>query len=112
MLWIMGTMTSTEVGVCLDTGHAFLGGDIASVVQKLSRHLRLVHASDNNGCSDEHLPPGQGRIDWPRFLRLLRDNSFRGSLILEIAGRGEIGEILQSARQARQFLRREAWRMH
>jgi len=111
MLWILGAMTSTEVGVCLDTGHAHLAGEIDTAVQKLSRHLRLVHASDNNGHYDDHLPPGNGRIDWPRFLRLLRANGFHGSIILEIAGRGSTEEILNAARQARHFLRREAWRI-
>jgi hypothetical protein len=36
----------------------------------------------------DHLPPGQGRIDWPRFTHLLTDNNFRGTIMLEIAGRG------------------------
>ena len=111
MLWILGAMTSTQVGVCLDTGHAHIGGEIDTADHKLSRHLRIVHASDNTGRHDDHFPPGQGRIDWPSFLRLLHDTGFRGSIILEMAGRGSQDEILHAARQARQFLRREAWRL-
>lgn len=111
MLWILGAMTVTEVGVCLDTGHAHLAGELDTATHKLSRHLRMVHASDNRGQGDDHLPPGQGAIDWPRFLVLLRTSGFRGSLMMEIAGHGEPAQILEAARHARQFLRRTAWRL-
>lgn len=111
MLWILGAMTVTDVGVCLDTGHANLGGELDTAAQKLSRHLRMIHASDNRNQFDDHLPPGQGGIDWPRFLGLLRNNGFHGSLIMEVAGRGEPAQILEAARHARQFLRRIAWRV-
>jgi hypothetical protein len=68
LLWILATMDTGEMGVCLDTGHANLTGDIYSIMHKLSRHLRMVHAHDNHGNGDEHLPPGKGYIDWSRVL--------------------------------------------
>lgn len=111
MLWILGAMTFTDVGVCLDTGHAHLAGELFTAAPKLSRHLRMLHASDNAGSFDDHLPPGRGRIDWPAFFRVLRDNAFHGTIILEIAGRGPVDEVLDAARQARQFVRRHAWRL-
>jgi sugar phosphate isomerase/epimerase len=111
MLWILGAMTVTDVGVCLDTGHAHLAGELDTATHKLSRHLRMIHASDNRGAYDDHLPPGQGAIDWPRILGLLRENGFRGSLMMEIAGHGDPAQILAGARHARQFLRRTAWRL-
>jgi len=109
MLWILGAMTVTDVGVCLDTGHAHLAGELDTAMQKLSRHLCMIHASDNHGQGDDHLPPGQGAIQWPRFFSLLRASDFHGSIMMEIAGHGEPAQILDSARHARQFLRREAW---
>ncbi len=111
MLWILGAMTVTDVGVCLDTGHAHLGGELDTAMFKLANHLRMVHASDNRGHYDDHLPPGQGAIEWPRILTLLRASGFRGSLMLEIAGHGEPAQILAGARQSRQFLRRTAWHL-
>ena len=70
ILWILdGIDTAAEVGVCLDTGHAFLAGDIHTLVQKFSGHLRMIHAHDNGGVDDNHLPPGDGKIDWQQFLR-------------------------------------------
>jgi sugar phosphate isomerase/epimerase len=111
MLWILGAMTVTEVGVCLDTGHAHLAGEIDTAIHKLSRHLRMVHASDNDGHGDDHFPPGRGVIEWPRILSLLRDNGFHGTIMMEIASRGEPAQILEAARQARQLLRRTAWQL-
>lgn len=111
MLWILGAMTVTDVGVCLDTGHAHLAGELDTAIQKLSRHLRMVHASDNSGHFDDHFPPGQGKIDWPGVLGLLRNGGFRGSIMMEIAGRGEPAQIFDAARRARQFLRRTAWHL-
>jgi sugar phosphate isomerase/epimerase len=110
MLWILGAMTVTDVGVCLDTGHAYLAGELDTAVQKLSHHLCMVHASDNHGHHDDHLPPGKGAIPWPHVLGLLRKHDFRGSIMMEIAGHGEPAQILDGARHARQFLRRTAWR--
>jgi sugar phosphate isomerase/epimerase len=109
MLWILGAMSVTQVGVCLDTGHAHLAGELDTAIPKLSRHLRMIHASDNAGHQDDHLPPGRGKIDWARVLGLLRQNGFHGALMMELTGHGEPAQILQGARMARQFLRRTTW---
>ncbi|MFM8830981.1 MAG: sugar phosphate isomerase/epimerase family protein, partial [Spartobacteria bacterium] len=49
-------------------------------------YLRRLHVHDNRGHSDEHCPPGDGRIDWGAFLRELIQVHFHGAFILEIAG--------------------------
>jgi len=109
MLWILGAMANITPGVCLDTGHAYLAGELWTAIRKFSGHLRMIHASDNSGHFDDHLPPGQGNVDWPQFTRLLRENAFHGTIIMELAGRGTVDEILEKARQARRFLRCHAW---
>jgi len=105
LLWILGALETTEVGICLDTGHAHLAGDLRTVAHKLLGHLWMVHASDNRGRYDDHLPPGDGQINWERFLKQLDDSDFRGTFILEIAGSEGISEALQGARRARRHLR-------
>ena len=110
LLWILGALSSTDVGICLDTGHAFLSGDLNTVVHKLSGHLRMVHASDNNGQYDDHLPPGEGRIDWLAVVRQLSAAHFDGTLILEIADSGD--DVLGRARHAGQHLRDLARKVH
>lgn len=105
LLWILGAIDATDVGICLDTGHAYLGKDLPAVVHKLSGHLWMVHASDNHGHRDDHLPPGDGEIDWASFLAQLYDLHFNGTFILEIAGGADRKAILEGARRGRKYLR-------
>ncbi len=106
MLWIIGAMESLNICTCLDTGHAALSGDVYNVLYKLSGHLRVIHANDNNATSDDHLPPGKGLIDWNRVLFELSETNFHGGLILELSGSiGDVATTLEEARQARLYLR-------
>lgn len=105
LLWLLGAMDGTDVGICLDTGHAFLSGDLRHVVHKLSGHLKMIHASDNKGTFDDHLPAGEGAIAWPLLLHQLAEAGFRGGIILEIAERGSTEDVLRGAAKARAYLR-------
>ncbi len=107
MLWIIGAIDNPIVGTCLDTGHAFLSGDISKILYKLSGHLQFLHANDNMGQSDDHLPPGKGRIDWKPLLHELNEIGFEGSFILELMGNAHKNpeHVMAEARQSRRFLR-------
>jgi sugar phosphate isomerase/epimerase len=107
MLWMLGSMSSIDVGICLDTGHAALSGSLDRSMYKLSGHLQLIHAHDNRGQNDDHLPPGRGTIDWHRLLSSLDDIDFHGGFILELSGEDDrnAAEILADARSSRSFLR-------
>ncbi len=104
MLYLLGAIRETNVGTCLDTGHAWLSGDLPTVVHKLSGHLRMLHVNDNRGDRDDHLPPGEGHIDWLSLICQLEQWRFQGPLILELAGRGTPDQIMESAREARERL--------
>jgi sugar phosphate isomerase/epimerase len=105
ILWILDGINSAEVGDCFDTGHAFLAGDIHNLVHKLAGHLRMIHAHDNDGAGDNHLPPGDGKIDWEKFLRDLIEVRFRGAFILEMAGNNDSAVTMTNARRGRSYLR-------
>jgi sugar phosphate isomerase/epimerase len=107
MLWIMGSIEKVNVGTCLDTGHAYLSSDLNRVMFKLTGHLQLIHANDNRGNRDDHLPPGKGDIDWSRLLTELSKTHFNGGFILELAGDSDqdAHSLLADARYARRFLR-------
>lgn len=105
ILWILDGINTAEVGACLDTGHAFLAGDMHGLVHKLSGHLRMIHAHDNGCVDDNHLPPGDGRIDWEKFLRDLIEVRFRGAFILEMAGNDDPAVTMTNARRGRKYLR-------
>lgn len=106
VLYIMGAIKDMNVGLCLDTGHAHIAGDLYASVHKLSGHLQMVHANDNHAHRDEHLPPGNGGIDWKRLVSRLSEMPFRGGFILELSA--ETGpnpeELLRVAQRSRAYL--------
>jgi sugar phosphate isomerase/epimerase len=107
LLWIMGGVRERNIGLCLDTGHAHLAGDIRTVVHKFSSHLKMLHADDNRGKHDDHLPPGRGNIDWQQVISDLHHIGFAGTIILELSGYegGDVNGRLDEALEARGFLR-------
>lgn len=111
LLWILGALDTCEVGICLDTGHAHLGEDLPAVVHKLSGHLWMMHASDNRRHRDDHLPPGDGTINWPALLEHLEELRFNGTFILEINSSGERKSIMEGARRGRHYLRELSHRL-
>jgi sugar phosphate isomerase/epimerase len=111
ILWILDGINTAAVGACLDTGHAFLAGDIHNLVHKLSGHLRMIHAHDNGGADDNHWPPGDGKIEWDKFLRDLIEVRFRGAFILEMAGNDDPARTMRNARRGRSYLRQIARRL-
>jgi len=70
--------------VCLDTGHVSLGGHWHRFVEVAGPRLVHVHANDNRGTWDDHLPPGDGRINWTEIARTLRAADFEGWIMLEL----------------------------
>ena len=74
-----------SVGICFDTGHLFLGGHWDRFADLVGDRLVHVHANDNRGQFDEHLPPGEGAIDWRHVRRTLERLGFDGWIVLELA---------------------------
>jgi sugar phosphate isomerase/epimerase len=73
------------LGVCWDTGHAEVQGlDQAAALRLLGSHLKVTHIHDNDGRSDQHLLPFNGRIAWEPLMRALHDIDYRGSFSLEV----------------------------
>ena len=81
--WILNQLDSS-VRICLDTGHTFLGGHWHAFLNIADGRLEHVHANDNHGRADDHLMPGDGRIDWPEVGRTLTDAGFAGWMMLEL----------------------------
>jgi sugar phosphate isomerase/epimerase len=84
---LMARLTNlANVGVCFDTGHFHLRpeGDLTHVVQRLNDKIVHLHLTDNHGLCDEHLPPGQGSVDWPAFFKALSPHWRQKHLLIEL----------------------------
>ncbi|MCD6413282.1 MAG: sugar phosphate isomerase/epimerase, partial [Elusimicrobia bacterium] len=86
LMRIIADFPEDFVGVCLDTGHANLIESPASFLKKVSSRLFTLHVSDNAGNFSAHLPPGDGKIDWAKFVSALSESDFDGVFMLEVLG--------------------------
>lgn len=75
----------------LDTGHANIGDRTGKraldFINRFSNRITHVHASDNFGKEDNHLPIGVGNIDFPRVMRALRGIGYDETITLEVFSR-------------------------
>lgn len=72
---------------CWNTGHGTVcQQDAPAAVRALGYRLLSIHANDNHGILDYHLPPmrGRGGMDWQNFIQALHDIRFPGVFYLEI----------------------------
>ena len=101
-------LESPAAGVCLDFGHALLGGDVADAIETTAEHLIATHVHDNHGRSDDHLVPFRGRLDWDAALISMQKIGFEGTYLLEVAGGGDPSAVLADARRACERIERAA----
>ena len=81
--WLVARLDES-VRVCLDTGHAALGRHWRALLDAAGGRLLHVHANDNHGQGDDHLPPGDGTIDWSAVVSSLDACGFDGWIMLEL----------------------------
>jgi len=70
----------------LDTGHAHIGNHerITGFIKKHASRIGHIHASDNSGRDDEHLPIGVGSIDFPKIVKALKEIGYDDTITLEV----------------------------
>ena len=73
-----------SVGVCFDTSHTTLGHHWDRFMDLVGDRLVHVHANDHRGHFDDHLPPGEGVINWRHIRRTLQQVGFDGWIVLEL----------------------------
>jgi sugar phosphate isomerase/epimerase len=79
-----------------DTGHfSAQRENVPLALAKLRGRFANVHVSDNDPVNADHLPIGEGTIDWAKFLRLLRVQGYDGYLGLDLGNRPTLVEDLR-----------------
>lgn len=87
LLDLLEAIDHPSVGATLDTSHMkVMGLDIPAAVHELAPRLMATHISDNDGSGDQHLTPGNGRIDWLPVMAAFRETNYAGLFNLEIPG--------------------------
>ena len=100
---LMEKAGSDSIGVCLDIGHVnYSRAPVSRWFEELGDWIRYLHLSDNLGEFDDHLPLGQGAIDWELVNRLWKALGRETPITLETGG-------LESTRESLGFLRRNGY---
>ena len=79
--------TFPEIRLALDIGHANLGGDrnrALEFIQRYGYRIGHIHANDNFGKEDNHLPIGAGIIDFERIVKALKETSYDETMTIEV----------------------------
>ncbi len=78
----------------IDTGHAHLNDwDIPRMIRKINSRLSSIHLHDNLGKTDEHLPIGEGTIEWEPIFKELNKLDKPCQLILEYAPGTDLNKL-------------------
>jgi len=84
MAELIKKVNRSNVGVTLDVGHASVCGhkptDFLHLLQEVVFH---VHLHDNDGFVDQHLPLGQGSIDYVAVIQSLKEMGYDGVVNFE-----------------------------
>jgi sugar phosphate isomerase/epimerase len=105
--YILETISSEYLGVCLDTGHYMLNQESTERgTLKLDKepidwkkHLFHIHIHDNDGKSDLHLLPEEGGFPWSQLLSYLKMIQYQGVLIIEPKEQVQLEGYLNKVKQ-------------
>lgn len=84
----------------VDISHLALVHANAAELNSLKGRIAHVHISDCNGKVHGDLPPGRGVVDFPPYLKALRDAEFGGTVSLELEYSPEPEKIVSWVREA------------
>jgi len=95
---VIESLSAGDLGICLDTGHAHYNGLEAWTETKDAGDLLIdLHVNDNDGSKDDHKVPGEGTLNWPPFIKALKEVDYRGVFMLEIYGGDEMQKRLENS---------------
>lgn len=84
MVELIKRVNRSNVGVTLDVGHAAVcSHKPADFFHLLQDEIFHVHLHDNDGVIDQHLPLGQGTIDYVDVVQSLKRMDYQGVVNLE-----------------------------
>jgi sugar phosphate isomerase/epimerase len=101
---IESDIDATDLGICMDVGHARMMGDVVEAIETCSGHLVTTHLHDNRGRTDDHLVPGKGVIDWDATTLAFQKVGYDGVWMFELAVAAEAKPVLELAVKARERL--------
>ncbi len=109
LLRLMEAVDSDNFGAVLDTGHLNAQKEILPLsVEKLGSRIHYVHASDNDGQTNQHLALGKGTVDWDGIFLALKKHEFAGYVAVDV---GNVPNVDAQYAASKNFLESVAKRL-
>ena len=97
---LMEIKKDDRIGVCLDIGHAaYSGTPVKNWFEELSPYIGYLHLSDNRGKYDDHLPLGEGTVDWEEADRMFRSIGKKMPMTLEVGNTDNVRASVRFLRE-------------
>ncbi len=87
-LWLLAQVASPALSLHFDVSHFNVQGlDMEAVVAELAPHSAHTHVKDERGIAPAHefLIPGEGEMDYPRYLRAMARAGYTGHIVVEVS---------------------------
>jgi sugar phosphate isomerase/epimerase len=87
-IWLLEQVKSPALTIHFDISHFNVqGDDMEEVVAELAPHSVHTHVKDERGVAPDHefLIPGEGEMDYPRYLRAMERAGYPGHIVVEIS---------------------------
>lgn len=93
-----------NIAIVFDVGHSyFTGHDVAKETIACGRRLKHLHIHDNHGQKDEHLPLGEGTLDWKGFFDALKEVEYDGIYLMELY-HSTVDSLIKCKREMMKYL--------
>jgi sugar phosphate isomerase/epimerase len=76
-------VNSAMLGICFDSGHAHVCGNMKEFMEAVGEHIISIHMQDNDGTRDMHLQPPYGTTDWQAFVEVLHKVNYHRPITIE-----------------------------
>jgi len=86
--WLLDQVSSPALALHFDVSHFNVQGlDMEAVVADLAPRSAHAHVKDERGLAPAHefLIPGEGEMDYPRYLRAMARAGYAGHVVVEIS---------------------------
>jgi sugar phosphate isomerase/epimerase len=88
VLWLLEQIDSPGATIHFDISHFNVQGmPMEPVIAQLAPHSAHTHVKDERGVAPDHefLIPGEGEMDYVRYLRAMRRAGYKGHIVVEIS---------------------------
>jgi sugar phosphate isomerase/epimerase len=104
LLHEIGAVGEAHLAINQDIGHEHVAtDDYTAAIAEALPHTAHIHVEDIRGRVHQHLIPGDGDIDFPGVIRLLRAGGYDGFLSVELYNHAE--DYRRAMAESRDFLR-------